>query len=401
MTHKKSALGSTLLIYFVLNVLLITLIPFDFRKPETVQISVWTDFDDFITNIFLFIPVGFLFVISKKNCRGPLCFHALGFGIFLSLGIEVVQIFVHGRSPSVIDVFTNGTGAWIGAVSAKYIQSRMGSDWPVTRLTWNLPLINIVYLLIPLMWLNCLATGNEKSRLWLLLLPGLFGAGGLSAIYLFQFKRYANHSPNRLSLVTLGWFMMASIPALTIFPIQIVAFGIGLCLLIQVPARLIQTNRMEEKRFELPALKMLLPLFVIYLLLLALWPTTQPLADWQTRVDFLEFTFDKRMVFTFRFIEIIAAFTLLGYIISEMRGRKKESFFETFGWIYLIALCASVVMALLRSFPPPFEFNVLEMALIVGASLYGALIYRLQLKALKAKKQPARKSGVAWRMPAF
>jgi hypothetical protein len=29
--------------------------------------------------------------------------------------------------------------------------------------------------------------------------------------------------------------------------------------------------------------------------------------------------------FTFRFIELIAAFTLFGYMIAEMRGRKKES----------------------------------------------------------------------------
>lgn len=345
-----------------------------------------------VANIFLFIPIGFLFALTQKNSKAPFCFHALGFGIFLSLTIEFAQIFVHGRTSSVIDILTNGSGAWMGAIFVRYLRNKLSEDWTIKLFSFEMPLMNIVYLLIPLMWLNSLATGDEKDRLWFLMLPGLFGAGVLSSIYVYRNNALKNYAPNQFSFFVFGWFIMASVPALINFPIHVVAFGICIGLIARIWVRLLRKIHISERRFELPTLKKLLPLFIIYLLLLTVWPTTLPFKDWQSHVNLLEFTFDKRMVFTFRFIEIVAAFTLLGYIIAEMRGRRKESFFETFGWVYLMALCASVVMALLRSFPPPFEFNIFEMVLIVSASLYGAAIYRLQLATIWFQKDAVENS---------
>jgi len=45
----------------------------------------------------------------------------------------------------------------------------------------------------------------------------------------------------------------------------------------------------------------------------AVWPTTLPFQDWQFKINFQELVFNERIVFTFRFIELIAAFTLFGY----------------------------------------------------------------------------------------
>lgn len=402
MTNKKNVIGASLLVYFICIVFLITLIPFDFKSPENIEISWRLESGiTMVANIFLFIPIGFLFALTQNSNKAPFCFQALGFGLLLSLFIEIAQVFVHGRTSSVIDMLTNGFGAWAGAISVGYFRNKLSENRTARLFSFELPLMNIVYLLIPLIWLNCMATGDEAARLWILVLPGLFGTGVLSLIYVHRFRGLNQYSLNKFSFLVLTWFIIASIPALINFPIQVATFGICACLITQIFVRFLQKNHISEKRFELPTLKKLFPLFIIYLLLLTLWPTTLALQNWQSHYHLFEFAFNKRVVFTFRFIEIIAAFTLLGYIMAEMRGRRKESIFETFGWIYLIALCASVLMEILRSFPPPFTFNVFEMALLIGASLYGAFIYRLQMKAIQAKKGAVENSRVVWEMPAI
>ena len=83
--------------------------------------------------------------------------------------------------------------------------------------------------------------------------------------------------------------------------------------------------RKKDRRFELLTLKMVLPIYFVYLFFLIFWPTTLPIGEWQARIDFQGLTLHERIVFIFRFIEFIAAFTLFGYMIAEMRGRKNES----------------------------------------------------------------------------
>jgi hypothetical protein len=57
---QKSTLGTALLVYMVFMVFLITLFPFDFRIPAKIQIKILTNLADFMANIVLFIPIGFL-----------------------------------------------------------------------------------------------------------------------------------------------------------------------------------------------------------------------------------------------------------------------------------------------------------------------------------------------------
>jgi hypothetical protein len=59
-------------------------------------------------------------------------------------------------------------------------------------------------------------------------------------------------------------------------------FEIIIGVFLQIPARLPLPRKRDEKRFELPTLKILLPLYAIYLILVAVWPTTLPFHDWQS-----------------------------------------------------------------------------------------------------------------------
>jgi glycopeptide antibiotics resistance protein len=381
--QEQSTFGFALLLYIVIVVVLITLIPFEFRIPDKIQFTWATYTEDFFANIILFLPVGFIFKLSRRTNQDRFCIHALIFGTLLSVTIEFAQLFVPGRYTSIIDVITNGSGAWLGGLIFVFLKRTLKEERAGHLPTLELPLMNLVYLLIPLMWLTGLSAGQEVLRWWLMVLLGLFGGGVLFSIYFFHLRDGGSVGPNKLSCFAMGWFFIGALPMLTRYPLRVAVFGAVLGAVFKLLARVLKAGERTERRFELPALKRLFPLYLIYLLLVAAWPTTVPLNEWQVFIDFKALTFGERIVFTFRFIELIAAFTILGYMIAEMRGRKNESAGKTFAWVLITALVASVIIIMLKGLPALISISLIETGLISAASLFGAVIYRLQLSSIR------------------
>ena len=83
------------------------------------------------------------------------------------------------------------------------------------------------------------------------------------------------------------------------------------------------------------------------------------------------------------FIELIAAFTLFGYMVAEMRGRKKESRTMTLTWIFFITLGCSVLIEMTKGYPPLLAPNNLGILFMTASGVYGGMIYRLQLTAIQ------------------
>ena len=381
--QKQFALSYALLMYMVGVVLLMTLIPFQFHIPHRTS-SIWEiNLNDSITNIFLFIPLGFLFRLSRRNHKDTLCLHALGFGILVSVVIEITQVFLLGRYTSVIDVATNGAGVWVGALIFTLIKGHLNERRIAGVFALELPLMNLVYLLIPLIWLNGLSAGHEVSRVWLLVVLGLFGAIVLPSVYIHRLQYVERLSSNKVTFLAMGWFFVAALPALAHFPLQSILCGIGVGIIVRLLTAFQTKTIQAERRFELPTLRRLLPLYIFYLLLLALWPTTVAFGEWQGTVHFQELMFNERVVFIFRFVEYIAAFTLLGYIVAEMRGRKQESVTKILMWIVVLSLSCVIGIVLIKGHTPFSLLTIIEVALITGASLYGGIIYRLQLAAIQ------------------
>ncbi len=416
--QPNSTLSAALLIYIIFVVALITLIPFEFRIPDKIHISWVTDTADFFSNIILFLPVGFIFRLSRRKNQDRFGIRALAFGIFLSVAIELAQLFIPGRYTSAIDVITNGSGAWLGGLIFVFLKRTLKEERAGRLLALELPLMNVVYLLIPLMWLTGLSAGEEVLRWWLMVLLGLFGGGVLFAVYFYRLKNESGVGPNQLSGLAVAWVFIGTLPMITRYPLRVIVFGAVLGAVSQLLARVlkrlskkrsvirrfffynhlyhpsvfrnvflksgIKAGARTERRFELPTLKRLLPLYVIYLLLVAAWPTTIPLNEWQVFIDFQEFTSRERIVFIFRFIELIAAFTLWGYMIAEMRGRKNESAGKTYVWVLIAALVTSIIIIILKGLSDLIALDLIETGLISAASLYGAVIYRLQLSAIRS-----------------
>ena len=77
-------------------------------------------------------------------------------------------------------------------------------------------------------------------------------------------------------------------------------------------------------------------------------------------------------------VEAVAAFTLLGYMLAEFRGRREGRFREGIahiaGWSGGVALVAE----LLEGFRADGGASAVRWLLLVAGGLYGAWLYHLQ-----------------------
>jgi hypothetical protein len=71
-------------------------------------------------------------------------------------------------------------------------------------------------------------------------------------------------------------------------------------------------------------------------------------------------------------------------MMAEMRGRSSESAGRTLAWIFLAALISSIIIEIIRGYPPLLRSNILEIVFITAAALYGGVIYRLHLSSIRS-----------------
>lgn len=74
---------------------------------------------DIVLNVFFFLPLGFLLPILWQDFRN--FFRTLGFGLGVTLGIELLQIF-SGRASDIDDIIANLLGAAAGFLLALIIR---------------------------------------------------------------------------------------------------------------------------------------------------------------------------------------------------------------------------------------------------------------------------------------
>ncbi|MEW5931352.1 MAG: VanZ family protein, partial [Gemmatimonadota bacterium] len=179
----RARLSRALLLYYAGVVLVITLAPFRFAAPRHFVVYYGTMPFDLVANVLLFVPLGFLFPLGGPDGRRATLPRALAAGLLLSACIEAAQVFEPERYPSVVDLAANGLGALAGALLQRAAARRIRlSPAAVGRLALELPLMGLVYLLVPLLWLGSLAARDSALRLAPLLLLGLFGARLLAAL---------------------------------------------------------------------------------------------------------------------------------------------------------------------------------------------------------------------------
>jgi len=391
----QRVLGYTLLAYMTLMIAIITLIPFAFSIPKSVQFTLHGNLSDVFTNIVLFVPLGFFFQIIHGQFGLKSSIMALCFGLVVSGLVEVGQLFLPSRCSSVIDIIMNGSGACLGAAVAGYHQVMVRKGRVPEIFGFRLPLIWSVYLLVPLLWLGGFSMGNEISRIGLMVLIGIYGGGVISSAIVNR----SMYSSKRIGLAVFsyaaGWFMIGAAPALTRFPLAILGVGLLVGFAAQLSCCVWKKNHTTERRFELPTLKRLFPIYLFYLFLLSVWSTTIPLGEWTLRGDFQSLYQAERVLFIARFVEVIAAFTLLGYLLAEMSGRKKQTRLSALNLVVIYILGIAIFITTLRNIRSEPLFLLVEAFLFAMAGIYGAIIYRLQLNVVRGprKKRKLKKTS--------
>ena len=379
---RAGAPGPLLLGYLLGITLVITLAPFRFAGPPAVHLSWLLHPGDMIANVLLFLPLGFLFRASAASERGRRPLTALALGLVASAAIEAVQLYLPGRFPSLVDVATNALGAWAGARLHARVQARLDGEL-VRGLALELPLVNLVYLLVPLLWLDGMAAGRDAGRLALAPLLGLAGGVVIAAIWRHHPGGLAGLTPAGVAALAGVWYTVGAFPGLAGRPALLLAGAVAIALLVRLEAgRPLPAT--PERRFEQPTLRRVWPLLGGYLALSALWPVPWTAAAWRGGWGLVDLGDTPGLVPMLRALEYLAAFTLLGYSIAEARGRRREPPGRLALWVASLCLAAAAVLEGLRGFHPAHGASALALLLAGAAGLYGGLIYRRQLAVVRA-----------------
>ena len=367
--HTGQRLAVAVLGYIVLLIFLLTWNPFYLAPPEGLNLSLRIGPRDAIRNILLFLPVGFLYRLMKGGIPGAIL---LGFAIS---GIaEVGQLFMPARTPSFIDLGTNTLGAWIGTALHDLVAIRIAmSPRVIGRLALEVPLMGLLYLFVPLLWVNRLITGDIGR--WLLTsLIGLCGAMLLSDIYKQWWGSPGFRSLVRVALAAAVWFFVGLGPSLVARPWPGFASLGGVAILTAALAMI--PRRAADHRFERTTLTRLLPIFIIYLFLSALWPLSTPLTPWHGIIGLTDH-FDA-ITINFRLLEHLAAFTILGYISAEWRGRDELSWRRDFPRLLLVATSSALILEVFVGFQVGPGASLLQATFAILGALFGGVLYHLQ-----------------------
>lgn len=366
------------LAYLLAIVLIITLLPFRFGVPAHPRIALFAPVLDVISNVLLFAPLGFLYRLWRgKEHASPL--RVLALGLVASTLIECTQLFEVERYPSPWDVLTNGLGAGLGALLYVRLERRLAVDARVVgRLSLELPLMGLVYLLIPLLWVDALAVGGDTSRIWPTCLIALFGASLLGAMQRHYFGPVRGVPARVLATAAGVWFLIGAFPALPRRPLFTLALAAGVSLLVLIRGHMPAGLREIERRFELRALREAAPSYAALLIVLPLAAIGSFSTPWHATLGIAGTSSDWTTIEILRLLERLAAFTLLGYMIAEVRGRIDRRFADALPRVLAGGLLAACATEAMQGFRPAFSASLLVVALAITAATYGGWLYHLQ-----------------------
>jgi VanZ family protein len=369
-------LGAALLALVLAVVLVITLQPFQFRWPTAFRVSTHTVPFDIAANVALFVPLGFLYRLARPpGARLPreAAARVFALGLALSAAVECAQLLEAERFASPVDVLTNGLGALLGAWLHAALAARLRAGAAVVgRLALELPLVSLVYLLVPLCVLDALTIGDDLGRLALLAALGLFGASILGAVQGAYLAPAGLLSARAAAVAACGWFLIGALPAVAMRPALVVPLTLAVATTAWLRAT--RTERAArspaaraDRRFELVALRAAAPFYGAYLMLLPLTMDAGvgPL-DGLTRVMIL------------RTVESLTAFVVLGFVLAEALGRGERPYREDARLVALWSLAAALLSAVLRAGGVPTPSATVGVAVALCASTYGGWLYHLQ-----------------------
>jgi len=376
--------------YLGVVVAIITLAPFHFdTAPAHGWSTLWT-WSDLTLNVLMFAPLGFVYQLTRPRGTPTNWGRIVGLALVASSIIELVQLFAPNRFTSVFDVATNTAGAVAGAAAFTRLARRVSGDAAIHSLALELPLMGLVYLLIPLCWLIGFGSDGELRRL-LVLGPGVIAGAILGTVH----AAYIRPAPPAwwLPATTLGWALVAFVPGAlgdltVILPGAVVVLAVAML-------RDSTTRRARlaaaadnasdaNRRFELTTLRLVLPLYAAYLALSAVWPMALDQLAWRGTFALVAQGGKPTSTMVFRALEQVAAFTLVGYMGAEYHGRDHGNLRTALRRIIMWCMITSALLQIVRGFQADAVASVSLFVLTQMAAAFGHVLYLLQRDHVQA-----------------
>jgi hypothetical protein len=375
----RARLSRSVLLYCVGVVLVVTLAPFDFAVPKHPRVWVtlfFFDRFDFAANVALFLPLGFLHPMAFPGRRGVA--RALALGCALSGMIETTQLFEADRWSSLMDVAANGGGAALGALLQGRLGARLrGSERLVGRLSLELPLMGLVYLLVPLLWASALAVRDEPLRLLPTTALGLAGARLIATFQRHHFGPAGVTSPRQAAVIGAAWMLVGTFPLYGAHPGAAAAMACAVAAAVAAEARR-PRGEPGNRRFEALGLRRAAPWLAAYGALSVGVPLLHAAGPWRFTLGFTRLPESLLISEQLRLLESVAAMTVLGYMLAEARGRLELSFAASARGLAAGCALAAMMLETARGFQPAWSASHAQAALLCGAGLLGGWVYHAQ-----------------------
>jgi hypothetical protein len=388
----STRLARAVLGYLTLNIAVITLAPFRFAMAPVNGITSIFGWRDAVLNIVLFLPLGFVYQLTRQDRTQARWLTAFGAGLFLSALIETAQVFAPGRYPSLSDLGTNALGAALGAYAASLAVQRTDGSRAVRAFALDLPLVGLTYLLLPVLWLTGLsASEGAQPAVLLPLISAAWIMGSVHASYGASIPTEAERDRVlRLGSGALLFLVVGLGPLAGANPL-LVLWG-GLCFVTFIVVRLRApaawtvgraTDGTISRRFEGPTLRVALAPLIAFVVVLSAWPIAEPLGSWHGTWALTRGTDVPSDAALYRAMAVLAAYTAIGYGIAARNGRRIESLrglsLRAFGW----ALAVALPLEWLRGWGATTAASATMLGMTSIAAVIGAGIYQLQLRHIQ------------------
>jgi hypothetical protein len=369
-------LGSALLAYMLGVTLIVTLLPFQFALPDRWEVIVGGDPYDAIVSLVLFIPLGFLFRLARPGERQGSMLLVIWNAAIISLAIEGMQLFDATRESTAVDVIANILGAWLGALAFDRIaRSARLSGRIIGWLALEIPLMGLVYLLVPLLWVNALGAQGEPVRTFTAFVIGAFGAILLGGLQRHYFGPARSAEPPHTAAFAAIWFIAGAFAMLPWRPYELMAGALAIALLCWLQGRRRVPESSSNRRFEGRLLRAAAPVYGAYLVLLVISPVLEDFGTWHANFGFPDIPPSR--VETARLLELCAALTLVGYMAAEIRGREILRYGDAFPRLIAWGLGLAIAVEATRGFDV-HGASLTRGLLLVAVCLYGGWLYYLQ-----------------------
>lgn len=391
---ERARLSAALLLYYVGVIGLVTLSPFRPAPPDVLRVSWLVDWTDVVANVAFFLPIGFLYpLVWHGVVRSPI-WSACLLGALLSLTVEFAQLWLPGRYPSGVDLATNSAGAALGAMLQVRLDAAFRrNSWRGERLLWQLPLMGLLYLLVPLVWLASASVSTAPVHLVSIAAIGLFGARLWASLQDLHFGPAGFSSTGRTVALASGWMLVGTLPSLVFRPLGAFACAGAVGAATWYFSERARIEPPADRRFEVPALRRAAPFFALYLLGMAF-------LGWREAIRLGADASELSILSQLQFLERMAALSLVGYMTAEVRGRLELPFADSVRILLLVGGLVSVALGVGRGWGPAHVAAPSEVALMLVSCVAGGWIYHLQRDLIRKRfavpgHAPARDSGVS------